>query len=154
MNTRVARVIPEPVAIESVMQFAWTVVHRRADAIKHAAVGMGIIPHADFFLFPDGGLELHVFRDHKFVGFDRGLVDLWHPDVSRVTDDAKHRQQPCDYADYHDDVEDFFDLAVHWDAGIAQPEQHANNNQRDDERNQRHGLPPVWIMVFVFMTRT
>lgn len=63
-------------------------------------------------------------------------MDLRDADVASVIDDAKGRQQPHDHADDHDDVENLFDLRIHRDVGVDQPEQHADDDQRDDNRNQ------------------
>jgi hypothetical protein len=78
----------------------------------------------------DGGLPREAARP-----FSR-LPDPRDTDIARVIENAEGKQQPHDDANYHDDVENSFDLPVHRDVGINQPEQHANNDQSDDERYQ------------------
>jgi hypothetical protein len=70
------------------------------------------------------------------------ILDPRKLDVSSVIDNSKGVQQPDDDANHHDNVEDLFDLSVHRDVGIDKPEQHAHDNQRYDDRNQRHNSSP------------
>jgi len=64
------------------------------------------------------------------------LAELRHTDVSGMPNHAKGRQQPDNDADHHDDVQDLFDLAVHRNIRIHEPEEHADDDQRDNERYQ------------------
>ena len=59
-----------------------------------------------------------------------------NPDISTMIENAEGVQQPHDDANHHDDVENFFDLSVHRDVGVDQPEQHTDDDQSDGERNQ------------------
>jgi len=40
---------------------------------------------------------------------------------------AKGRQEPYDHANHHDGIEDLFDLPVHGNVIVDQPEQHADD---------------------------
>ena len=71
--------------------------------------------------------------EFMIVFHDGELSNLRDADVATVIDDAEDIQQPQDDADYHDDVEDFFDLPVHRDVGVDEPKQHANDDQSDNE---------------------
>ena len=53
-----------------------------------------------------------------------------------MIENAEGKQQPHDDANHHDDIENFFYLSVHRNIGIDQPEQHADDDQSDGERNQ------------------
>jgi hypothetical protein len=55
-----------------------------------------------------------------------------------MVDDAKRVKQPDHDADYHDDVKNLLDLAVHGDIGIHEPEQHAYYNKRYNDRYEWH----------------
>ena len=63
------------------------------------------------------------------------LLNLWHANIAGVTQYAKNRQKPDDNANHYDHIENLLDLTVHRDVGVYQPKQHANDNQRYDERN-------------------
>jgi hypothetical protein len=63
------------------------------------------------------------------------LLDLRDMDVSSVMENAEGKQKPHNDANDNDDVENFFDLSVHWNVAIDQPEQDADDDQGDDERN-------------------
>jgi hypothetical protein len=67
---------------------------------------------------------------------DGWLPHLWDTDVTAVIQDAEGIQQPYNDADHDHNVEDFFDLTVHRDVIVDQPEQHADDNQGEDEGNQ------------------
>jgi len=55
VSAGVAGVIPNPVPIQPVLNLASrTIIHRRADAIEHTAVGLGIKTHAHLLLLVDG----------------------------------------------------------------------------------------------------
>ena len=41
-----------------------------------------------------------------------------------MIENTEGEQDPHDDANYHDDVENFFDLPVHRNIGVDQPEQH------------------------------
>jgi hypothetical protein len=56
-------------------------------------------------------------------------------DVSRAADNAKGVEQPDDDADDYHDVENIFNLSIHGDVAIDQPEQHADDDQGYDERD-------------------
>lgn len=64
------------------------------------------------------------------------LLDLRNTDVSAVMENAEGKQQPYHDANDDDGVEDLFDLSVHRDIGVDQPEQHADDDQGDYEGNQ------------------
>jgi hypothetical protein len=55
-------------------------------------------------------------------------LNLREADLVRVIKNAEGDQQPHDDADHHDDIENVFDLPVHRDVGIDQPEQHADDD--------------------------
>jgi hypothetical protein len=93
-----------------------------------------------------------MFHIDDLFGGD-GLPDLRHMDVARMAENAKDRQQPHDDTNHDDDVENFFNLPVHRDVGIDQPEQHANDNQSDGDSNQWHGLAWVEVDELIFMLR-
>ena len=69
-----------------------------------------------------------------------------------MIENAEGKQQPHDDANHHDGVENFFNLSVHRDIGVDQSEQHADDDQSDGERNQRHILPPIWMSLLLFMS--
>ena len=48
---------------------------------------------------------------------------------------AEYIQQPKDY--HHDDhnIEDLFDLPIHGDLGVDEPEQDSDNDEGDDDCN-------------------
>jgi hypothetical protein len=74
---------------------------------------------------------------HSQLMFNEGLLlGLRDMDVSRVMENAEGKQEPNNDANDHDGVKDFFNLSVHRNVGIDQPEQHADDHQGDDERNQ------------------
>lgn len=52
-----------------------------------------------------------------------------------VADDAKGIEQPDDDADQHHHVQDAFDGGVHRNVGVDQPEQDADDDEGDDQRN-------------------
>ena len=64
---------------------------------------------------------------------DRRPLNPWHADIAAVIQNAERIQQPNDDADHDHDVENFFDLAVHRDVTVDQPEQHADDDESDDE---------------------
>jgi len=73
-------------------------------------------------------------------------------DVSRMIENTEGVQHPHDDANYDDDVENFFDLPVHRNIGVDQPQQHPHDDQRDDERNQGHLSPPLLVSRLFFMS--
>jgi hypothetical protein len=80
-----------------------------------------------------------VFHNFSFiwtVEFPVGwLLNLRHANIAGVTQNPKNRQKPDDNANHDDDVENLLNFSVHRDIGVYQPKQHANDNQRYDERN-------------------
>ena len=58
----------------------------------------------------------------------------------RVIDDAESIQQPDHDTDHHYNIENFFDLAIHWNVGVDQPKQNAHDNQSYYERYQWHKM--------------
>ena len=64
------------------------------------------------------------------------LTDLRDLDIVGMRDDAKGIQQPHHDTNHDDGVKNFFDLAVHRDVGIDQPEQHADDDQSYDKGYQ------------------
>ena len=63
-------------------------------------------------------------------------MDLRNTDVAAVIENPEGIQQPDDNTDYDNDIEDLFDLAIHRDVIVDQPEQDADHDQGDDERYQ------------------
>jgi hypothetical protein len=62
------------------------------------------------------------------------LPDLGDADIAGMIDDAEGIQQPHNDADHDDDVENLFNLSIHRDIVVDQPEQHTDDDQSDDER--------------------
>ena len=50
-----------------------------------------------------------------------------------VVEYSEHIQQPKDHDDHHHDIEDVFDLPVHGDVGVDEPEQDANDDESYDD---------------------
>jgi hypothetical protein len=48
---------------------------------------------------------------------------------------AKYIQQSKYYHHDHRDIEDFFDLPIHRDVGVDEPEQNSDNDESDDNCN-------------------
>jgi hypothetical protein len=69
------------------------------------------------------------------VGDALSSLNPRNTDVSTVIENAKGIEQPDDDTNHHHDVEDLFDLSVHRDVVVDQPEQHADDYQGDDERD-------------------
>jgi hypothetical protein len=65
-------------------------------------------------------------------------MDLRHGDRMDATDDAKHIQQPDDHTDDYYDIQNLFDLPIHGNVGIDQPEQDSDDNQGDDDSYEWH----------------
>lgn len=72
------------------------------------------------------------------------LMDLRNLDFIRMAHDAKSIEQPNHYAYDDDHVEDFLNLAVHWDVSVDQPEHYSDDDQRDDQRYKRHKKGPMY----------
>jgi hypothetical protein len=86
------------------------------------------------------------------VVFDAGmLVHLRNFDVSAVVKYAKGKQDPDNDANHDDGVDNRFDLSVHRNIGVDEPEQYADDNQGENERNQRHRAPSVGMSILLFM---
>jgi hypothetical protein len=64
------------------------------------------------------------------------LTDPRHLDVAGAAENAKGVEQPDDDTDHHHDVEDLFDLPVHRDVGVDQPEQDTDDDEGDDDRDE------------------
>lgn len=135
MRARVTPVVPEPIAIQLVLDFASrAVMHRRADTIQQAAVGSGIEPQPDLLVIMDRGEEVCMIGYHRINGFEnRSLFNARYADVAGATENTEGNQQPPHDANYDDDIEDLFDLPVHGDVGIHQPEQHADDDEGDSD---------------------
>lgn len=84
MRTCIVRLIPKPIAIQPVHDLASrAVIHWCADAIKHAAVGIGIKPHMNLFPIVNGGDESSVFGNPKSEVLLGGLLtELRNADVA------------------------------------------------------------------------
>ena len=67
-------------------------------------------------------------------------MDLRNLNFVCVIDDTECIEQPNHHANNDNDIENFFNFAVHRDVGIDQPEQNSNYNQSYDERNKRHKI--------------
>ena len=72
-----------------------------------------------------------------------GLLHLGNPDISRVADHAESVQQPDDDRDDDDGVEDALNRSLHRDVGVDEPEQHANDDKSQDDRDEGHKWP--WV---------
>ena len=64
-----------------------------------------------------------------------GLLDLRHPEVMGVAQNAKDRQEPHHDANHRDGVENIFDLSIHRNAGVDQPEDHPDDDESDEQRD-------------------
>jgi hypothetical protein len=62
-------------------------------------------------------------------------VKLRDTNVARMVEHTKGKQQPYDDTDYHDNIQDILDFAIHRDVIIDEPKQHADDNQCYDKRN-------------------
>jgi hypothetical protein len=71
------------------------------------------------------------------------LTDPRNANVSAVIEDAEGIEEPKYNANHHDDVKDLFDLSIHRDVGVHQPEQHSDNYQSDYKRYKRHAFPSI-----------
>ena len=65
----------------------------------------------------------------------RSSLNSWHSDFSGAADDAEGIEHPDDDADDHHDVEYLLNLPVHRDVVVDQPEQYADDDESDDERD-------------------
>jgi len=45
---------------------------------------------------------------------------------------SEHVEQPKDYHHHHHDIEDLFDLGIHGDVGVDEPEQNSDHDETDD----------------------
>jgi len=57
------------------------------------------------------------------------------PDVAQVVEYSEDVEQPQDYNYHHHDVEDPFDLPIHGDVAVDEPEQDSDYDETDDDCN-------------------
>jgi hypothetical protein len=48
---------------------------------------------------------------------------------------AEYIKQPKDYHHHHHDIEDLFDLPIHGDVGVDEPEYDSDHDEGDDKCN-------------------
>lgn len=76
------------------------------------------------------------WRNSRFtLGVKSQRAQLFHfgkMNISGLVEDTEAVQQPEDYHDHDDDVEDLFDRPLHRNVGVDQPEDYANDNQGND----------------------
>jgi hypothetical protein len=49
--------------------------------------------------------------------------------------DSKYIEQPKDHHDHDHDIKDLFDLTIHRDVGVHEPQQDPDNDEGDDDCN-------------------
>ena len=59
----------------------------------------------------------------------------WMPERCEVPQYSKYVEQPKDHYHHHHDIEDLFDLAIHGDVAVDEPEQDSDNDESDDNCN-------------------
>src|ERR1051325_10584338 len=92
MRARGSRVVPKPIAIHPVLEFAFrTVIHRRADSILYATVRVGIEPHANFPLRVNGFDEARMVWYHNANG-STGRIDRSAHRLALFRAAHRHRQ--------------------------------------------------------------
>src|ERR1041384_6137982 len=125
MKTRVVRVIPKPIVIQSVLILAFrTVIHRRTDSMKHSTVRLRIEPHGNLFLFVDGFDETHVVWYHNIDG---GLVRWTFLEELRL-----HSSDPPSFHNQqHDTSNESKCSGDRWDeVAVGGPDMHAEELDR------------------------
>lgn len=60
------------------------------------------------------------------------------PDMTQPVEDAEDVEQPQDYEDHHDAIEDRFDAALHGNEPIHNPEQNADNDEGKHKMHKWH----------------
>ena len=53
-------------------------------------------------------------------------------DICEINEKTEHFEQPYNNNDHNNDVQYLFDLAIHRDVGVDQPEKNSNHDQSDD----------------------
>jgi hypothetical protein len=55
--------------------------------------------------------------------------------VAKMAQHSEYVKQPKDHHHNHDDIEDLFDLTIHWDVSVDEPKQDSGNDESDDNGN-------------------
>lgn len=64
-----------------------------------------------------------------FIGLGTRLFyELRNLNVVGMSQDAEGGQEPHEHANDHDDIQNLFDLSIHGDVGVDQPEQNADDD--------------------------
>ena len=61
--------------------------------------------------------------------------------LSEVAEESKYSEEPEDKGNHHDGVQDTFDLALHWDVAVDQPQQQAYDGNCNDNVDEGHLAP-------------
>jgi hypothetical protein len=71
------------------------------------------------------------------VDADRVRLHLMsNVDIGQRVDQAEDLQQPKNDRDHDDGIQDPFDLSIHRDVGVDQPQHNADDNQNENKTDQ------------------
>ena len=95
---------------------------------------LALLPAITLVLAPSAGAIMLVSLKNPAVfaaGFF-GKNPLIHADGAQRTDHAEYLKQPQYDGDHHHDVQNVFDLPIHGNVGVDQPQQDADDNKNDN----------------------
>jgi hypothetical protein len=73
--------------------------------------------------------------------------DMANLDAFEGTKEPENLKQVENHRNHDNRIQDAFDLGIHGDVGIHEPEEHSDNDQHANDINQRHEILFLFIHI-------